>query len=92
MNREDMLKRLMVLDFMAVDLQLFLDTHPHDSEAIEKYNSVIAEGDKLRAKYEENFGPLYSFRSSSERDFFSWIDEPVPWQNDFNFSLDVKGE
>ena len=63
MDRENLLKRLTMLDFMAVDMQLFLDTHPDDTNAIAKYNSIIREADNLRAQYEKSVGPLFSFRS-----------------------------
>lgn len=86
MAQNPLLKRLTILDFLAVDLQLFLDTHPDDSEAINKYNSVIKEADMLRNQYEKTYGPLYSFRSKS-RDEFTWIDSPWPWQREFNFKL-----
>ncbi len=33
MNKEQIIKRLAVLDFIAVDLQLYLDTHPEDMAA-----------------------------------------------------------
>lgn len=91
MDRESLLKRWTVLDFLAVDLHLFLDTHPDDEEAIKKYNSVIEEGDTIRAKYEEMYGPLYGFRSPS-KDYFTWIDCPWPWNKDANFSFDCKEE
>lgn len=86
MDRDTLLNRLTVLDFMAVDLHLFLDTHPKDSEAIEKYNSVIREADAVRCQYEKLYGPLCSFRSMSKSQFH-WIDDPWPWQESFNFSL-----
>lgn len=91
MSKEELLKRLTVLDFLAVDLQLYLDTHPQDQEAIKKYNSVVEEGDIIRAKYEEMYGPLYSFRSTS-KDKFTWIDCPWPWSEEANFSFDEKEE
>ena len=65
MDRENLLKRLTMLDFMAVDMQLFLDTHPDDTNAIAKYNSIIREADNLRAQYEKSVGPLFSFSSYS---------------------------
>ena len=67
MNRDCMLKRLTVLDFLAVDLQLYLDSHPDDENAITKYNSVVDEADGLREQYENLYGPLFSFRSYSKR-------------------------
>ena len=65
MDRENLLKRLTMLDFMAVDMQLFLDTHPDDTNAIAKYNSIIREADNLRAQYEKSVGPLLQQRTSN---------------------------
>ena len=62
-----------MLDFMAVDMQLFLDTHPDDTNAIAKYNSIIREADNLRAQYEKSVGPLFSFRSYSPTENFQWL-------------------
>lgn len=87
MTEKELLKNLTVLDFMAVDLQLYLDTHPDDCEALEKYNSIITEADMLRSKYEKNYGPLFSFRSYNHGNKFKWIDEPWPWNKDANFNI-----
>ena len=86
MNRDELLRRLTALDFTAVDLGLFLNTHPHCTDAIEKYNETVAEADKCRQMYETNFGPLCSFRSVS-RKAWSWANNPWPWQEQFNFEL-----
>ena len=86
MNRDDMLRELMALDFVAVDLQLFLNTHPDDEEALEKYNQTVIEANRLRSEYEKNYGPLTSFRSVS--DFpWQWEDDPWPWMLSFNARL-----
>ena len=55
MNRDEVLNSLTQLDFMAVDLGLYLNTHPEDTEAINAYNQVITAADTVRAKYEEAF-------------------------------------
>ncbi len=86
MDREELLKQLTALDFAAVDLQLYLDTHPDDAEALEKYNNAVMQADALRAEYENMYGPLFSFRSL-EYQQFNWIDKPWPWQNKFNFKM-----
>lgn len=90
MNRDALLKQLSILDFIAVDLQLFLDINPTDTEVIKKYNNVIQEADAVRCKYESMYGPLCSFRSASPKENFEWINCPWPWQDDFNFNLDIK--
>lgn len=87
MNKEEIIRRLTILDFLAVDLQLYLNIHYDDKEAIEKYNSVVKEADSLRALYEKCYGPIYSFRSESNSNEFTWIDNPWPWENSFNFNI-----
>ena len=37
-KREALLKKLSTYQFAALDLQLFLDTHPNDENTIEKMN------------------------------------------------------
>lgn len=88
MSEKELLKALTVLDFMAVDLQLYLDTHPDDTEAVEKYNSVIKEADMMRCQYEKNYGPLFSFRSYNHGNKFKWINNPWPWERKANFNID----
>lgn len=90
MERDEVLSRLTALDFMALDMALYLDTHSEDKEAISIYNEVLREANKIRAIYEENFGPLCSYRSMSNEDIFKWVDNPWPWRECFNYSL--KGE
>ena len=86
MNRDELLKSLTALDFMAVDLGLYLDVNTHDEEAIKKYNETITEADKYRQMYETSYGPLCSFRSAS-RKAWTWVNNPWPWQESFNFKF-----
>lgn len=86
MNRNELLKQLTALDFMAVDLHLYLDTHPCDKAALARYNCVIMQAETLRDAYQSNYGPLYSFRSPSSYPW-QWINNPWPWNFEFNFEL-----
>ena len=83
MNKDELLLRLTELDFMAVDLALYLNTNPNDKDMIEKYNDIISEADKHRQMYETSYGPLCSYRSVS-RSTWTWVDSPWPWQTGFN--------
>ena len=88
MDRDELLKSLSELDFIAVDLALFLNTHPENKEAIQAYNQVITAADTVRMKYEDAFGPLCSFRSyASNTNHWEWNDNPWPWQADANFAF-----
>lgn len=86
MTREELLKSLMELDFMAVDIGLFLNTHPNDSVMIQEYNKIITAAQILREKFENMYGPLCSFRSYAQKGW-EWIDNPWPWQKEANFDL-----
>lgn len=85
-NRKELLEQLSALDFMLVDLQLYLDTHPYDRNALMQYNSVVMQANMMRQNYESLYGPLNSYRSNS-RYSWQWINELWPWQNAFNFKL-----
>lgn len=88
MNRDELLKKLSELDFIAVDLALFLNTHPENSEAIQAYNQVITAADAVRMKYEEAYGPLCSFRSyAANTNHWEWNNDPWPWQANANISF-----
>ncbi len=86
MDRDAILRELTALDFMLVDLGLFLDTHPEENEAVERYNEILARANVLREQYESICGPLYSFRSFN-RGHWDWFRDPWPWQYSFNFNL-----
>ena len=86
MDRHEMLKNLSILDFMTVDIGLYLNTHPDDAKALSKYNSIARDAGQVRCAYESKYGPLYSFRSEN-KDRWQWADDPWPWENEFNFEL-----
>ncbi|NSW90655.1 MAG: spore coat protein CotJB [Firmicutes bacterium] len=86
LNKQALLKKIMALDFMAVDLQLYLDTHPCDRNALMKYNSIVSQARMLRQTYENMYGPLCSYRSVSKYPW-QWINDPWPWNYQFNFRM-----
>ena len=86
MNRQEMLMQLTAMDFYTVDLQLYLNTHPNDREALSKFNAVAREANELRKQYENMYGPLCSYRSESELPW-KWIDNPWPWQAQCDYRL-----
>lgn len=86
MNRDELLLRLSALDFYAIDLHLYLNTHPNDCEAIMKYNVIVSEAKKLREEYERAYGMLTP-QGTPSRCPWQWIDNPWPWQKTFNIEL-----
>ncbi|MCL2399354.1 MAG: spore coat protein CotJB [Defluviitaleaceae bacterium] len=87
MDREAMLKQITIMDFMATDLHLYLNTHPDDAEALKMFNNVVSQSAQVRNEYEEHFGPLVSYRSQDPTGW-RWNDCPWPWESSFNFNWD----
>lgn len=56
-----------------MDLGLYLNTHPTETEAINAYNQTIEAADTLRMKFEAAYGPLCSFRSyAADTENWQW--------------------
>lgn len=76
-----MLLKIQELTFIANDLNLYLDTHPCDEEALKDYNQAAESARKLAEQYEKEFGPLYNFGlQENADDTWRWIDSPWPWE------------
>ena len=86
MERDALLREITILDFMAVDLHLFLNTNPQNSEALTMYNDCTARSRELKEQYESNYGPLTAFRSNGQPGW-TWLNEPWPWEEEFNFEI-----
>ncbi len=86
MTRDEMLKRITGLDFYIIDLHLYLNTHPDDTEAIALYNDYVIQAKQLREEYNEMYGMLLANNSTSKEPW-QWIDNPWPWQKSYNFEL-----
>ena len=51
-EREILLKKISTYQFAALDLQLFLDTHPNDTETVTKMRAFKEKAQPLIAEYE----------------------------------------
>lgn len=75
-----LLEEIQAIDFVIVELNLYLDTHPDDFDAIEQFNEMTEQSMKLKIQYEQKFGPLMNFGRSYSNYPFNWVDTPWPWQ------------
>ena len=79
--RQDLLHWINVVSFAVNDVQLFLDTHPEDQEAL----SFFSEYNKLRKEaldeYAKYYGPLTIDSANMNcQETWTWINDPWPWQ------------
>lgn len=68
------------VDFALVELNLFLDTHPADMQALQQFNQLAQLRKQLMASFEQKYGPQMNFGNSFSRYPWQWIDTPWPWQ------------
>lgn len=78
-----MLKAIMALEFTAIELNLYLDTHPGDQKALMDYNMVSQQLRAAKKQYESQFGPLANFGEDPSKYPWQWIEEPWPWQIEY---------
>jgi len=78
------LQQLTELEFYAVDLLLYIDTHPTCKNAIAEYNKTVKELSYVGAEYEKIHGPLFNFVSFLNDEKSDWINQPWPWEYEFN--------
>lgn len=86
MDRLDLLQEIAALDFIIIELNLYLNTHPRDCEALSKFNETMAEVRDLKAAYDRNFGMLTSQDSYSSCPW-EWLAEPWPWEYEANYKI-----
>ena len=79
-ERDILLKKIGTLKFAIVDIDLFLDTHPGDSEVLQKRAEYETQVLPLIKEYESKFGPLTT--SENETNTWTWVKDPWPWDTE----------
>ncbi|MCL6549238.1 MAG: spore coat protein CotJB [Alicyclobacillus sp.] len=74
------LTELQAIDFVLVDLTLYLDTHPDDAQALAQFTQFQRRKQVLTQQFEALFGPLQEFGNSPAGRTWAWSDAPWPWQ------------
>lgn len=78
-EREAKLFNVMQYAFAITDLNLYLDLHPDDKNALNLLNSFIKEENKAKEEFISKYGPLLITEVSNKD--FNWVDGPWSWEN-----------
>lgn len=73
------MKKLQAISFVLDDLRLFLDTHPFDTQVMNKYEEVKLQREQALNAYESNYGPIETYKVKSDN-HWTWVDSPWPWE------------
>ena len=75
-----LLNELQAVDFVLVELTLYLDTHPGDSQALSQFGQFQRRKRILMQQYENTLGQLQEYGNSPAGQKWTWNDSPWPWQ------------
>lgn len=78
-KQQTLLMKISECEFVCVELNLYLDTHPKDKDARADYYCYSKKLAELIAKYEQTYGPLLGF-GHSPTNVGCWVCSPWPWQ------------
>ena len=92
-NRQELLQKINEISFAVNDLTLYLDTHPTDIQALEKFDFYAGERKRLMREYEMKFEPLTidcvkadtihdhnEYCPYPQQKHFTWVDGPAAWE------------
>lgn len=72
------LAELQALEFVVLELNLYLDTHKDDAEAFQLFKQFSAMEKAAKAAYESKFGPITK-ETAAAGDSYQWLCDPWPW-------------
>ena len=82
MNEQaEMLTSIDALGFSMIDLNLYLDIYPNDTNMINLYNQYRTEKNNLTKEYESKYGPITLNSNSLNATPWAWDNMPWPWDN-----------
>ena len=79
-EQESMLHDIGVIDFVAVEMTLYLDTHPLDREAMEYFNHYMRMKNQMMKDYAVKYGPLSLSVADTCSKEWTWALQPMPWE------------
>ena len=78
-ERNQLLEQIRLASFGINEMNLFLNTHPNDGNALAHYQRYKSMRDQAWRIYTNKYGPLTTY-DSEDNSYWSWVDGPWPWQ------------
>ena len=93
MSKAALLHEISKVDFAVVEMTLYLDTHPTDSNALQTFTDAAKQRKQLMEEYARQYEPLtmdcVCVETNNQTDrytkypkqrHFTWCDGPLPWE------------
>ena len=79
-EREALLEQWQQYNFALIDLGLYLDVYPNDTNALNLYKKYLDISNKTLKKYESMYGPLCTDSEYAASNKWNWDNSPWPWE------------
>lgn len=83
MTEKNLMCAIQMYDFYLYELNLYLDTHPSDPEALALFKETNEKRKAAYKAYVDKYGPITA-KQFTEGDYFTWVDGPWPWERSAN--------
>lgn len=80
-NKQQMLQDIGIIDFVLVELTLYLDTHPYDSAAMDFFNHYSRIKNQMCREFSQKYFPLTKDMAESNNEW-RWGMAPLPWEGE----------
>jgi spore coat protein JB len=80
-HKEQLFRDICIVDFVLVDLTLYLDTHPCDQEAMDYFNHYARIKNQLIREFSMKYFPLTKDLAESNKEW-RWGMAPLPWEGE----------
>jgi len=78
-NKEQLLRDIGIVDFVLIELGLYLDTHPMDRNAMEYFNHYNRMKHQMEKEFSMKYFPLTMNMAESNKEW-RWGAAPLPWE------------
>lgn len=80
MNVDMMKDEINALDFVQLELLLYLDVHTADEAARAQWSRNAKQLQKLKEQYTAQTGMIWPMQQSQDGGLPAWVEEPWPWE------------
>jgi spore coat protein JB len=78
-ERQKLLREIGKVDFVLKELNLYLDTHPYDQQAMENFKQYNNLKNNLVAEYTQEYGPIVLSTMDMDSREWKWATQSWPW-------------
>ena len=78
-SKEQLLHDIGIVDFLLVELTLFLDTHPSCGRTMEYFNHYSKMKNQMMKDFSQRYYPLTKDLAESNKEW-RWVAAPLPWE------------